>query len=131
MGTTTDATNRSTVWLEIIALFVATALASLTISIAAVSLQTISADLANTDLAPSLVVMVYIMAATAAIIPVGRLGDHVGKRRVLNAGFLLFALGALGASLVQNMRVLLVCRALQGLGAEALLTVGTDRGSRR
>lgn len=50
-------------------------------------------------------------------IPMGWISDRFGRRPVILAGLLLFSLGTLVAALADTMPVLILGRALQGLGA--------------
>jgi EmrB/QacA subfamily drug resistance transporter len=68
----------------------------------------------------------------------GRLGDILGRRRMLQAGILLFALASLLGGLAQNSGELLAFRALQGVGgalasptALALITTNFAEGEER
>ena len=49
----------------------------------------------------------------------GPLSDRFGRKPVLAAGLVIFALGALGAALAPSFGWLLAARALQGVGAAA------------
>ena len=68
----------------------------------------------------------------------GRLGDIMGRRRMLQAGILLFAVASLLGGLSQNSGELLTFRALQGVGgalasptALALITTNFAEGEER
>jgi MFS family permease len=61
-------------------------------------------------------VTVYLMVATVATPAMGRLGDLHGRRRMLIVGLGVFVVGSVAAALAPNMAVLIVCRALQGVG---------------
>ncbi|MFD1662074.1 MFS transporter [Streptomyces caeni] len=65
----------------------------------------------------------YLLPLVVAIPAVGRLGDITDRARLLAAGAGVFALASLGAALASTLPVLLVMRALQGLGASALATM--------
>jgi EmrB/QacA subfamily drug resistance transporter len=54
----------------------------------------------------------------------GRLADQVGRRRAYLAGLALFLLGSASAGLSHSMEQLIAFRALQGLGAGSLISVG-------
>jgi EmrB/QacA subfamily drug resistance transporter len=69
------------------------------------------------------VVNAYVLPFAVSILAVGRLGDGFGQRPVLAVGAGLFALSCAGAALAPSFAVLLMMRALQGLGAAALLTL--------
>lgn len=49
--------------------------------------------------------------------PLGMLSDRIGRRPVIAAGLILFAIGSIVAALSQNMIGLIIGRALQGTGA--------------
>jgi EmrB/QacA subfamily drug resistance transporter len=53
----------------------------------------------------------------------GKLGDLYGRRRVFQSAIVLFIVASLLAAMSPNMAWLLTCRALQGLGGGALLTM--------
>ena len=108
------------------------ALASLCLSMLMPSLDTSIANASLPVLAQSLsarfahvqwVVLAYLIAITALIVVAGRLGDLLGRRRVLAAGLLLFTLASLGCGLAGSLATLVAARALQGLGAAAMLAL--------
>jgi EmrB/QacA subfamily drug resistance transporter len=68
------------------------------------------------------VVNAYIITFAISILAVGRIGDTIGRRRVLAGGSALFALATAGAALAPDLPVLLTMRALQGVGGSAMLT---------
>jgi MFS family permease len=61
-------------------------------------------------------VTVYLIVATVATPSMGRLGDLYGRRRMLLVGLLIFVAGSIGAALAPNMAVLILFRAIQGIG---------------
>lgn len=64
---------------------------------------------------------VYTILLAALLIPAGRLADSVGRRRLFLAGLGLFGASSLGCALAPTLPALLVCRALQAVGAAVLL----------
>ncbi|MCD4498208.1 MFS transporter [Chromobacterium vaccinii] len=107
------------------------ALACLSLCVLLSSLGTSIANVALPELARAFgvsfqqvqwVVLAYLLAVTSLVVGVGRLGDLIGKRRLLLAGILLFSLASLAAGLA-SFRGLLAARALQGLGAAAMLAL--------
>jgi len=64
----------------------------------------------------SWLVTVYLMVATVATPSLGRLGDLHGRRRMLLIGLWLFAIGSAGAAAAPDMALLIVARAVQGVG---------------
>jgi MFS family permease len=70
------------------------------------------------------VLSVYLVAITATLPTLGRLGDRFGRRRVYLAGFAVFALGSVMAALAPSFGVLLGARAVQAVGG-GVLTAGS------
>ncbi|WP_189690936.1 MFS transporter [Pseudorhodoferax aquiterrae] len=69
------------------------------------------------------VVLAYLLAVTASVVPAGRLGDRWGRRRVLQAGITLFGTASVLAALAPSLGWLVAARALQGAGAAALMAL--------
>lgn len=69
------------------------------------------------------VILAYTLTISALLLPMGRLSDIIGLKRVYIIGSLLFALFALAAGLAANMGLLIGFRILQGAGAA--MTQGT------
>ncbi len=61
-------------------------------------------------------------------IPMGRLSDKIGRKKVIVGGLLMFALGSVIAALADSIQMVTVGRALQGMGAiaSALLAFASD-----
>jgi EmrB/QacA subfamily drug resistance transporter len=70
------------------------------------------------------VLSVYLVAITATLPTLGRLGDRFGRRRVYLAGFGIFALGSVMAALAPSFGILLTARAVQAVGG-GVLTAGS------
>ncbi|MEV6362393.1 MFS transporter [Nocardia asteroides] len=82
--------------------------------------------LASSGLRPSASALVwivdsYVIVFACLVIPGGAAGDRFGRKGILLTGLALFALGALVSALAPNIAVLLVGRALTGIGAAAVL----------
>jgi len=98
-------------------------LAALGTSIANVSLPTLGQAFAATFQEVQWVVLAYLVAVTSLIVSVGRLGDIVGRRRLLLAGILLFAVASFLCGFAPTLWLLIAARALQGLGAAAMMAL--------
>ena len=97
-------------------------------SLVAPALPTIAADLHASTGAISWILTAYLLAASVLTPILGRLGDMVGKRRVLIGVLAALAVGTLLAALAPNLGVLIVARALQGAaGAILPLSIGIVR----
>src|SRR5688500_16315046 len=66
----------------------------------------------------------YTVALAALVLPLGALGDRLGRRNVLLAGTIVFGLAALFASTVDSTSALIACRVAMGVGA-AMIMPGT------
>ncbi len=68
------------------------------------------------------VLLAQLLTSTALLLPAGRLGDIVGRKKVYNIGFLIFITGSALAGLSQNLAQLVMFRILQASGAAMLQT---------
>lgn len=62
-----------------------------------------------------------VLALAALMVLGGRLGDLLGLRRVFLAGAAVFACATVGAGLSQDMTMMIVARAIQGVGAAMMM----------
>jgi EmrB/QacA subfamily drug resistance transporter len=69
------------------------------------------------------IVLGYLLVITSLIVSVGRLGDILGRRRLLLAGVALFTLASLLCSLAPTLGLLIGARAIQGLGAAIMMAL--------
>ena len=83
-------------------------------------LRTIQLDLHTTQSTVTWVVTVYLLSASIFTPILGRVGDMVGKERMLVVTLLTLAVGSVLAGLAQSIGVLIVARAIQGVGAGVL-----------
>jgi len=113
---------RST-WLAIASLSLTMLLSSLGTSIANVALPTLATELAAPFQAVQWVVLAYLLASTTLMVTVGRLGDMLGRRRLLLAGIALFTLASVLCGLATSLWFLIAARALQGLGAATMMAL--------
>lgn len=98
-------------------------LPSLALSSANVALPTLSAAFGASFQAVQWVVVAYVLANTLLIVGAGRLGDRLGRRRVLLAGLALYAAASLACAAAPSLALLIAARALQGLAASVLMAL--------
>lgn len=98
-------------------------LSSLGTSIANVGLPTLAAVFDASFQQVQWVVLAYLLAITTLIVSVGRLGDLIGRRRLLLGGIGLFTLGSALCALAPTLWLLMGFRALQGLGAAIMMAL--------
>ncbi len=98
-------------------------LSSLGISIANVGLPTLAQAFGASFQEVQWVVLAYLLAITTLIVGVGRLGDIIGRRRLLLAGILLFTLASILCGVAPGVSLLIAARAAQGLGAAIMMAL--------
>ena len=98
-------------------------LSSLGTSIANVGLPTLALAFAASFQEVQWVVLAYLLAITTLIVSVGRLGDMIGRRRLLLAGIFLFTLASVLCAVAPTLWLLVTARAAQGLGAAIMMAL--------
>ncbi|WP_445571778.1 MFS transporter [Pseudomonas sp. E102] len=104
-------------------LALSTLLASLGASVATVALPVLAEAFEASFAQVQWVVLAYLLAITTLIVSVGRLGDLLGRRKLLLAGIALFTLASALCALAPSLWWLVAARALQGLGAAIMMTL--------
>jgi EmrB/QacA subfamily drug resistance transporter len=99
-------------------------MATLDGSIVNVALPSIRTHFGATIGGVELVVAVYLLVISAALLAAGRLGDVVGRRKVYAGGLLLFTLGSGLCGFAWSLPALVAARAVQALGAAAMMSMG-------
>jgi EmrB/QacA subfamily drug resistance transporter len=94
-------------------------LATLDITIAGPAIPHVVADLQGFDRITWLTTT-YLLTSTALIPIYGKLSDIFGRKPVFLFGITVFLIGSLFAGAVQSINQLIVCRAIQGIGAGPL-----------
>ncbi|MFD0252658.1 MFS transporter [Streptomyces sp. NPDC127113] len=100
-----------------------TGLVVVDLTIVALGLPLISADVAGGDSAES-VVVTYMVAMGALTQVTGSLSDRWGRRPLFRAGIAVFTLASLAATLAQDLWWLNAARVLQGCGAAVIMVNG-------
>lgn len=96
-------------------------LSSLGTSIGNVALPNLAEAFNASFQAVQWIVLAYLLAITTAIVSVGRLGDLIGRKRLLLAGIFLFTLASVLCGVAPTLGLLIAARALQGLGAAIMM----------
>ena len=112
--------SRSVKW-ALASLSLSMLLSSLGTSIANVGLPTLAQVFNASFQQVQWVVLAYLLAITTLIVSVGRLGDLIGRRRLLLAGILLFTVASALCGVAPTLWLLIAARALQGLGAAVMM----------
>ena len=69
------------------------------------------------------IVLAYLLAVTTLVVSAGRLGDLVGRRRLLIAGIVIFTAGSALCGAAPALWVLVAARAVQGVGAAIMMAI--------
>jgi len=92
-------------------------------SIANVALPTLAVEFGASSQDVQWVVIAYLLATTTIIVAAGRLGDMLGRRRILLIGVALFGAASVAAALAPSLWPLVAARAAQGLGAAIMMAL--------
>ena len=71
----------------------------------------------------SWMITAYLLSETGMVPIAGKMSDRYGRKPLFIAGLLLFIGGSIAAGLSTDMTMLIVCRAVQGLGGGILMPV--------
>lgn len=95
-------------------------LAALDATIVSTALPTIVADLGSAG-HMSWVVTAYLLAETVATVLTGKFGDMFGRKTIFQLSAVIFVGGSIVCGVAQDMIMLIVARAVQGIGAGGLM----------
>jgi EmrB/QacA subfamily drug resistance transporter len=98
-------------------------LSSLGTSIANVALPTLAEAFTASFQEVQWIVLAYLLAITTLIVSVGRLGDIIGRRRLLLTGIFLFTMASVLCAVASTLWLLIAARAAQGLGAAIMMAL--------
>lgn len=105
-----------------IGVMLAMLLGSIDQTIIAPALPSIGRSLNDTENL-SWVVTIYLLTGTAVVPLYGKLADIYGRRVVLMTGLIIFMASSVAAALAPSMTLLIVARALQGVGGGGLISL--------
>lgn len=98
-------------------------LSSLDSSIANVALPTLAQAFAASFQAVQWVILAYLLVITTLIVSVGRLGDIIGRRRLLLGGIFVFTAASALCGFASTLGLLIAARAVQGLGGAVMMAL--------
>lgn len=90
------------------------------------ALPRMASDLGSTTTDLQWVISVYMLALGAFMAPAGRIGDIFGRRRVLFIGIALFGIASVFCAIAPSATVVIIFRAVQGLGAALIFPVSVS-----
>ncbi|HOI71021.1 MAG TPA: MFS transporter [Methanobacterium sp.] len=89
-----------------------------------VAIPAISSEFAATAIMISWIPTAYLLASAMFSIPLGRIADIYGLKRIFVYGIILFTLASLGAALTPLVELLIAARMFQGIGASMIFVTG-------
>ena len=90
------------------------------------ALPRMATDLGSTTTDLQWVISVYMLTLGAFMAPAGRIGDIFGRRRTLLVGIALFGVASVFCAIAPSATVVIVFRAVQGLGAALIFPVSVS-----
>ena len=108
-------------WLALAVLLSAGFMNLVDISIVNVALPRMQVSMSATSTEIEWVVAAYVLAFALGLLPFGRLGDRIGRKRMFLLGVTGFTLCSLLCGLAPDMTSLIVARALQGLAGAMMM----------
>ncbi len=107
-------------WVIMTAVFIATFMTSVEVTIVTTALPSIISELHG--LAFQSWIMSAYLLTTAITTPIyGKLADTLGRRNVFQWGVIIFTLGSFLSGLAPSILILILARAIQGIGAGAVM----------
>jgi EmrB/QacA subfamily drug resistance transporter len=108
-------------WAALTALYLAMFMNVLDVSVVNLALPSIRQGLGATDTQLEWVLVVYVLAFSAGLLPFGRFGDVAGRARMFRWGVAGFTASSLACGLAPDITFLIASRALQGLCAAMMV----------
>jgi len=116
-------TDNRTRWLALLVLCLGDLMIVLDVTIVGVALPSIKEDLGFSEASLAWVVNAYLLTFGGFLLLGGRLGDLLGHRRLFLIGIGVFTLASLACGLASSQEVLIVARAIQGVGGAVVSAV--------
>ncbi|MDW5442672.1 DHA2 family efflux MFS transporter permease subunit [Polaromonas sp. SM01] len=110
-------------WWALMVLCLGVLMIVLDTTIVNVALPSIKTDLGFTETSLVWVVNAYMLTFGGFLLLGGRLGDLYGQRRLFLAGLTLFTIASLACGLASSQAMLIVARAVQGLGGAVVSAI--------
>lgn len=108
-------------WLTLVTVASALLLIVVDMTVLYTALPSLSAALHTTSSEKLWIVNAYSLVVAGLLLGMGSLGDHVGHRRMFMAGLVVFGLASLWAAFASSSVVLVIARAVLGLGAAMMM----------
>ncbi|MBV8589116.1 MAG: MFS transporter, partial [Acetobacteraceae bacterium] len=107
--------------LTLLAMSLGFAVVQLDVTVVNVALKTIGSSFGGGIAGLQWVVNAYTVVFASLILTSGALGDRFGAKRLFIAGFVLFVAASMACGAAPNLFILIIARAVQGIGASVLV----------
>lgn len=114
--------NKSNISLIMAAIFIATFMTSVEVTIITTALPTIISKL-NGLAMQSWVFAMYLLTTAVSTPIYGKLSDRIGRKPIFVTGLVIFSLGSFLCGISPNIYWLIFFRAIQGIGAGAIMPI--------
>ncbi len=121
---TVGSTNRSAKWLILGLVAVGSFMSTLDASIVMVAMPTLTSAFKTTVAVSQWFVLSYTFVVTVLLLTFGKVGDLLGRRRLYVCGVVVFSIGSLVCGLSVSALMLILARALQGVGSAMVMSCG-------
>ncbi|MGW5869062.1 MFS transporter [Streptomyces sp. NPDC055239] len=111
-------------WRAAAVILVAIALDLIDTTIVNVALPVMQSELEASKAALQWVAASYTLTFALSLVTVGRVGDMLGRKRMITLGIGFFVLASLLCGVAQSIEMLIASRVLQGLGGAVVMTQG-------
>ncbi len=108
-------------WIGLAVLLIAGFMNLIDVTIVNVALPRLQAGLHATSSEIEWVVAAYVMAFALGLLPLGRLGDAIGRKRMFLLGVASFTLFSTFCGMAPNMTALIISRVFQGLSGAMMM----------
>src|SRR6202022_3474906 len=112
--------KRQQTWV-LVAAVLGSSMAFIDSSVVNVALPKMESDLATTLPAMTWVINAYTLCMSALLLIGGAAADQIGRRKIFLTGLSVFAVASIGCGLAPGVEVLILARAVQGVGAALLI----------
>jgi EmrB/QacA subfamily drug resistance transporter len=110
-------------WWALGAITLAVLAVTLDVTVLTVALPTLAGVLKASESQLQWFVTAYTLALVAGMLPAGLLGDRYGRKAVMIAALVLFAVGSAGCAYAPNAAVFIVARVVLGLAGAAMIVL--------
>ncbi|MFC4563764.1 MFS transporter [Nocardiopsis mangrovi] len=108
-------------WVGLAVLMLPVLLISITVTVLFFALPSLTAELSPSGAQQLWIVDIYAFLLAGLLIPMGNLGDRIGRRRLLLMGAVAFGITSGVAAYAPNAELLIAARGLQGAAAATLM----------